>query len=140
MKRTILIFMCCLVAVVATMFCGMSYFSSWVFGEKTKEICSEKVLTTLSIEGSNASLVIIDNACDDGIVVSGAFKVVLRHEKNDHVIETVLLSQSNMGADASPPTVKAIARFVFELSGNKNMVVELGPKEVDGFKFQYKLK
>lgn len=132
--------MCCLVAVVTIMFFGMSYFSSRVLGEKAKEICNEKVLSTLSIEGGNASLIIIDSACDDGLVVSGAFKIVLRHEKNGHATETVLLTQSNMGVDARPPTIKTITRFVFELSGNKSMVVEVGPEEVDGFKFQYKLK
>lgn len=140
MKRTLLIILSCVVVLLGALFLGVSYFSTAIFGENAKEGCGNKVVNSIPIGDGKITVTVEDDMCDSGLVVFGAFKVVLRYREHERVVEKILLVANSMGSNSRPPEVKVLAPNALLISGQKDMVVEKGPAETAGIQLTYELK
>src|ERR1700674_1716236 len=140
MKRSLLIIMFCAVVLLGVLFLGVSYLSTTTFGEGVKKVCNNSVVNSIPIGDGKATVTVEDDMCDGGLVVSGAFRVVLRYRQHERVVEKVLLVADNMSPQSRAPEVKMLAPSALLITGQKDMVFKKGPAEASGIRFTYELK
>ena len=140
MKRTLLLILSCGVVILGALFLGASYFSTAIFGGSAQKACNNKVVNFILIGDGKSTVTVEDDVCDSGLVVSGAFKVILRYREHERPVEQVLLVTNNMGSSSRAPEVKVLKSSALLITAQKDMVVEKGPVEAGGIRFIYELK
>jgi hypothetical protein len=140
MKRKALIIVGCAIAFIVVSWLGVSWLATTLFGERVETICSNRVIDSIQIGDRPTTVSVEDGLCDAGLVVSGAYKIVLRYPDHDQVIEKVLLTANNMRSDASPPQIRALSPNNVLITGRKATLFKSGPSEVAGIHLTYEIK
>lgn len=139
MKRALLSILFCVIALLAALFSMVSYFSAAIFGEDAKTACNNEILNSILI-GGNATVTVEDGVCDNGLVVSGTYKVILQYRENERVVEKILLVANNMAPNSLPPEIKLLEPNSLLIIAPKDMVTEKGPVGAAGIQFMYQFK
>jgi len=140
MKRKALIIVGCAIAIIVVSLLGLSWLSSTLFYGRVETICSNRVIDSIRIGDRPTTVSVEDGMCDAGLVVSGAYRVVLRYPDHDQVVEKVLFVTDNMRSDASPPQIRALSPDHLLITGQKATLAEPGPSEVAGIRLTYDIK
>ena len=140
MKRKMAIAVFGALVLLGALAIGVTRLSTMIFGQKVVTICNTKVVESISLDDGKATVTIVDDMCDSGLVVSGVFKVILRYREQGRIAETLLLAANNMRSDARTPEVKVLGAGSLLIIGQKDLVVTKGPAEVAGIHFTYELK